>query len=176
MHVALLGPLEVRTDGNPGEIVEVAGARLRALLIMLALRPGQLVPASQLIDGLWADQAPAGAANALQALVSRLRRALPEAVIESRPAGYQLKLDPAATDIVRFEELAAAGRAQLRTDPAAAAATLRRALGLWRGPALAEVAETEFGQAVIARLDEQWLLATENRIDADLRSPSVIIE
>jgi hypothetical protein len=99
VHVALLGPLEVRTDGDPGEIVEVAGARLRALLIMLALRPGQLVPASQLIDGLWADQAPAGAANALQALVSRLRRALPEAVIESRPAGYQLELDPGGTSM-----------------------------------------------------------------------------
>jgi DNA-binding SARP family transcriptional activator len=79
----MLGPLEVRTDGNHGEIIEVAGARLRALLIMLALHPGQLVTASQLIDGLWSAEAPAAAANALQALVSRLRRALPEAVIES---------------------------------------------------------------------------------------------
>ena len=164
----MLGALEVRAAS--GEVLGVGGARLRALLIMLALRPGQLVPASQLIDGLWADQAPAGAANALQALVSRLRRALPEAVIESRPAGYQLRLDPGATDIVRFEELAAAGRAQLSADPAGAAATLRRALGLWRGPALAEVAETEFGRAVIARLDELRLLATENRIEADLRT------
>ncbi len=164
----MLGSLEVRAAS--GEVLEVGGARLRALLIMLALRPGQLVPVSQLIDGLWADQAPAGAANALQALVSRLRRALPEAVIESRPAGYQLNLDPEATDIVRFEELAAAGRAQLREDPAAAAATLRRALGLWRGPVLAEVAETEFGRAVIARLDELRLLAIQNRIDADLRT------
>ena len=164
----MLGALEVRAAS--GEVLEVGGARLRALLIMLALRPSQLVPASQLIDGLWADQAPARAANALQALVSRLRRALPEAVIESRPAGYQLKLDPQSTDIVRFEELAAAGRAQLRDDPRAAAATLREALGLWRGPALVEVAETEFGRAVIARLDELRLLATENRIDADLRT------
>jgi DNA-binding SARP family transcriptional activator len=114
----MLGPLEVRTAGDSGAVLEVGGARLRALLIMLALRPGQLVPASQLIDGLWADQAPAGAPNALQALVSRLRRAVPEAVIESRPTGYQLKLDPRSTDIVRFEELAAAGRAQLRDDPA----------------------------------------------------------
>ncbi len=102
--------------------------------------------------------------------MSRLRRALPEAVIESRPAGYLLRLDPRDTDIVRFEELAAAGRAQLRADPAAAADTLRRAVGLWPGPALAEVAETEFGQAVIARLDELRLIATEGRIDADLRT------
>jgi len=150
----MLGPLEVRTDGEPGKTVEVAGSRLRALLIMLALHPGQLVTASQLIEGLWPEEMPASAANALQALVSRLRRLLPGAVIESRPAGYQLNLDPRSTDIVRFEDLAAAGRAQLRDDPATAAVTLRQALGLWRGPALAEVAETGFGQAAIARLDE----------------------
>ncbi len=170
MHVALLGPLEVRTDGDPGEIVEVAGARLRALLIMLALHPGQLVTASQLIDGLWPQEMPAGAGNALQALVSRLRRALPEAVIESRPSGYQLKIDPRSTDIVRFEDLVAAGRAQLRDDPAAAGQTLRQALALWRGPALADVADTDFGQAAIARLDEVRLTAIEQRVDADLRT------
>jgi predicted ATPase/DNA-binding SARP family transcriptional activator len=166
----MLGPLEVRTDVDPGEIVEVPGARLRALLIMLALHPGQLVTASQLIDGLWPEEMPAAAANALQALVSRLRRALPEPVIESRPSGYQIKIDPRSTDIVRFEDLAAAGRAQLRDDPAAAGQTLRQALALWRGPALTDVAETDFGQAAIARLDELRLTAIEYRIDADLRT------
>ena len=166
----MLGPLEVRTDADPGEIVEVPGARLRALLIMLALHPGQPVPASQLIDGLWPEEMPAAAANALQALVSRLRRALPEPVIESRPSGYQLKIDPRCTDIVRFENLAAAGRAQLRDDPAMAGQTLRQALALWRGPALTDVAETDFGQAAIARLDELRLTAIEHRIDADLRT------
>src|SRR5580693_9521170 len=170
VHVALLGPLEVRTDGDPGEIAEVAGARLRALLIMLALHPGQLVTASQLIDGLWPQEMPAGAGNALQALVSRLRRALPEAVIESRPSGYQLNIDPRSTDIVRFEDLVAAGRSQLRDDPAAAGQTLRQALALWRGPALADVADTDFGQAAIARLDELRLTAIEQRVDADLRT------
>ena len=166
----MLGPLEVRTDGNHGQIVEVAGARLRALLVMLALHPGQPVTASQLIDGLWPADVPADAANALQALVSRLRRALPEAVIESRPAAYRLRLDPRSTDIVRFEDLAAAGRAQLSADPRTAAATLRQALALWRGPALADVAETHFGQAAIARLDELRLSTLEARVDADLRT------
>jgi predicted ATPase/DNA-binding SARP family transcriptional activator len=166
----MLGPLEVRTDGNHGQIVEVAGARLRALLVMLALHPGQLVTASQLIDGLWPAELPGAAANALQALVSRLRRALPEAVIESRPAAYRLRLDPRSTDIVRFEDLAAAGRAQLRDDPATAAATLRQALALWRGAALVDVAETDFGQAAIARLDELRLSTLEARVDADLRT------
>jgi predicted ATPase/DNA-binding SARP family transcriptional activator len=162
----MLGPLEVRAGS--GEVLEVGGTRLRTLLIMLALRPGQLVPASQLIDGLWPDQPPAGALNALQALISRLRRALPEAVVEAGPSGYRLAVQPQDTDIVQFGELAAAGRAQLRTDPAAAAATLHRALGLWRGPALPEVAGADFGAAVAARLDEERLAATEHRIDADL--------
>ena len=166
----MLGPLEIRTGGDPGETVEVAGTRLRVLLVMLALHPGQLVTASQLIDGLWPAEMPSGAANALQALVSRLRRALPEAVIESRPAGYQLNIDPRSTDIIRFEDLAAAGRAQLRDDPGTAGATLRQALALWRGPALAEVADTDFGQAAIARLDELRLSTLEARVDADLRT------
>jgi DNA-binding SARP family transcriptional activator len=86
----MLGPLEVRAGS--GELLEVGGARLRTLLIMLALRPGQLVPASQLIDGLWVEQSPSGAPNALQVLVSRLRRALPEAVIEAGPSGYRLAI------------------------------------------------------------------------------------
>jgi predicted ATPase/DNA-binding SARP family transcriptional activator len=100
--------------------------------------------------------------------VSRPRRALPAAVIEAGPSGYRLAIKPQDTDIVRFEELAAAGRAQLGTDPAAAAATLRRALGLWRGPALPEVAGTGFGGAVVARLEEERLAAIEHRVDADL--------
>src|SRR5580658_5747081 len=168
----MLGPLEVRTGPDPadGDVVEVGGARLRALLIMLALQPGRLVTSGQLIDGVWADDSPAGAANALQALVSRLRRAVPEAAIESRPTGYQLRLDPRCTDVVRFEELAAAGRAQLNHDPAVAAATLREALALWRGQALADVAETDFGRAAIARLDELRLITLEHRVDAELRT------
>jgi hypothetical protein len=94
----------------------------------------------------------------------------------ARPSGYQLKLAPGSTDIVRFEKLAATGQDQLRCDPATAAVTLREALGLWRGPALVEVAETGFGRPVIARLEELRLTALQNRIDADLRSgpPGVI--
>jgi len=180
----MLGPLEVRASrpgaGQPGAgqdgagqdgadtVLDVGGARLRALLIMLALRPGQLVTASQLIDGLWAEHTPAEPGNALQALVSRLRRALPQAELTNLPAGYRLMV--AGTDVALFEELAAAGRRQLRDgDPAAAAGTLRQALGLWRGPALAEVADTDWGQAVIARLDELRLAAIADRIAADLR-------
>ena len=167
VHVAMLGPLEVRA--NSGCLLEVGGARLRALLILLALQPGQVVTTSRLVDGLWDEEMPAGAANALQALVSRLRRAVPEVVIAARPAGYQLMLAPDSVDVPRFERLAAIGRAQLPGDPARAAATLRDALALWRGPALADVADAGFAQVVIARLDELRLAALQDRIDADLR-------
>jgi predicted ATPase/DNA-binding SARP family transcriptional activator len=172
----MLGPLEVR-DGS-GAVVEVGGARLRALLIMLALRPGQLVTASQLIDGLWGEQPPGEPGNALQALVSRLRRAVPEAELASLPAGYRLAVE--TTDVARFEDLAGTGQRQLRDgDPAAAAATLRQALDLWRGPALAEVADSDWGQAILVRLDELRLTAVQDRIAADLdlgKSPVAELE
>jgi DNA-binding SARP family transcriptional activator len=164
----MLGPLEVRADS--GCVLKIGGARLRALLILLALQPGQLVTTARLTDGLWGEQLPADAGNALQALVSRLRRAVPDAVIAARPAGYQLKLAPESVDVTRFERLAAAGRAELRADPARAAATLREALALWRGPALADVADAEFAQVAIARLDELRLAALQDRIGADLRA------
>ena len=151
-------------------MVEVSGARLRALLVLLALRPGQVVPAGYLIDELWESSGPAGAANALQALVSRLRRALPDDVLSSRSGGYQLTLDRDRVDVFRFERLAEQGRALLAAgDPASAAPVLREALELWRGPALADAGESESVRAALVRLDELRLAATEARIDAELR-------
>jgi DNA-binding SARP family transcriptional activator len=91
--------------------VEVAGARLRRLLLRLALDPGRVVTTGQLVDAVWDEHPPAGAANALQALVSRLRRLLPGAV-ESHPSGYRLAVPAEAVDAVRFEALARARRAR----------------------------------------------------------------
>lgn len=99
----MLGPLEVRDPD--GASIPVTGARLRTLLIQLALAPSKLVPLAQLVDAVWGDQPPAGAGNALQALVSRLRRALPDAVVESRPAGYRLLIDRDTVDVTQFERL-----------------------------------------------------------------------
>ena len=167
VRIGMLGPLEVR-DRN-GALVPVAGARLRALLIALALARGKLVPTAQLVDAVWGDQPPAGAGNALQALVSRLRRALPEVEVESHPAGYRLLIDAGAVDVTRFERLVVDGRAALPDDPARAASTLREALSLWRGPALLDVAGVDFFQPILTRLDELWMTATEDRLEADLR-------
>ena len=167
VQIAMLGPLEVTDDDSAA--VPVAGIRLRTLLIALALTPRQLVPTSRLIDAVWGDRPPPGAANALQALVSRLRRALPAGSIESHPAGYRLVIGSDDVDVVRFERLVAAGRAELARDPAPAAETLRDALGLWRGPALLDVFAQEFFQTTITRLDELRLTAIEDRVGAELR-------
>ncbi|HEY2673561.1 MAG TPA: BTAD domain-containing putative transcriptional regulator [Rugosimonospora sp.] len=167
MQVGMLGPLEVRA--GTGVLVPVAGARLRALLILLALDPSATVSTDRLVDALWGERLPAGAGNALQALVSRLRRAVPGIVVVPRSAGYQLDLDPERVDTVRFERLASAGRAALRDDPARAAGTLREALALWRGPALADVARADFARGTIVRLDELRLTAIQDRAYADLR-------
>jgi predicted ATPase/DNA-binding SARP family transcriptional activator len=169
VHVALLGPLEVVTDGPP---ITIGGARLRALLARLALDAGRLVTTDALIGALWPESAgtAGGSANALQTLVSRLRKALPDpAAIASAPAGYTLRVEPSDVDTHRFEELAARGRAELAAGEAdRAAAVLRDALGLWRGPALSDVADAPFAGPAAARLDGLRLSALEDRIAADL--------
>ncbi|WP_412539577.1 BTAD domain-containing putative transcriptional regulator [Longispora sp. K20-0274] len=161
MSIAILGPLEV--EGGT-----VRGARLRTLLILLALEPGRVVTTGRLADALWGAEPPAEVTNALQALVSRLRRAVPALDIRSHPAGYQLRIAPEAVDARRFEALAAAGRAALGTDPAHALTVLREALGLWRGPALADVADADFARSPVARLAEGRLAAVEDRVAAEL--------
>ncbi|WP_157728318.1 AfsR/SARP family transcriptional regulator [Actinopolymorpha singaporensis] len=185
MHVRMLGPLELRDD--EGRPVEIGGSRLRALLIRLALHPDAIVTVEALIDGLWGEEPPSGALNALQSLVSRLRRALSPgspgpgsnagagsaaggpALIQSHPAGYRLVVDPDHVDAHRFERLAARGRSALAAgEYAEAAAVLRTAEDLWRGPALADALDAPFAEAAAARLAALRLSATEDRLEADL--------
>ncbi|MDX3535504.1 BTAD domain-containing putative transcriptional regulator [Streptomyces sp. MB09-01] len=169
MRISMLGALDVR--GEDGSGVGVGGPRLRALLILLALEPGRVVASELLIDGIWQDEPPSGAANALQALVSRLRRALrgTGVEVEAHPAGYRLTVEPDAVDVVRFERLASAGRGVLARDPDTAARVLREALELWRGPALLDVAAADSFRAPVTRLTELRMAVLEDRIEADLR-------
>nr|WP_246096074.1 BTAD domain-containing putative transcriptional regulator [Streptomyces botrytidirepellens] len=145
------------------------GARLRGLLVALALKPGHVVPKASLIDWIWGEHPPADATNALQRLVSRLRKALPGGVVEGRADGYRLAVEPDAVDAVRFERLVTAGRA--RTDECSRRARLlREALGLWRGAAMQDVGlrDSAAFDAAIARLQELRLTATEERADAEV--------
>ncbi|MDT0306934.1 BTAD domain-containing putative transcriptional regulator [Streptomyces sp. DSM 44917] len=172
VRVGVLGPLQVIAPG--GRPVAVGGARLRALLIRLALDAGALVPAEVLVDALWPGaEAPGDQANALHSLVSRLRRALPGGaeLLRSQAGGYRLELPPGAVDALRFEELARAGRRALSDgDLAAAAGPLREALALWRGPALADAGEAPYALAVAARLEELRLTAVEDLAEAELNA------
>jgi predicted ATPase/DNA-binding SARP family transcriptional activator len=172
MRVGVLGPLEA--SDAAGRPVRVGGHRVRALLILLALDAGRVVPAHSLIDRLWPAARPADAANALHSLVSRLRVALrqagvPEGVVESSPVGYRLAVPPESVDAAAFESQARAGsQALARGDAREAASLLRAALARWRGSALADVAGEEFAFAPAARLTELRAAATLDRIEADL--------
>jgi predicted ATPase/DNA-binding SARP family transcriptional activator len=167
MRFGILGPLEVRSPA--GEAIAVGGPRPRALLVMLLLNAGRVVGVEELIDGQYGDAPPAGAANAVQAQVSRLRRNLPAGLIEFHGIGYRLAIDPEDVDVHRFDRLAREGRRLLSTGHhAVAAGLLREALGLWRGPALADL---PFGQAQVARLEELRLAAMEGLIEAELALP-----
>ncbi|GAB3901997.1 hypothetical protein GCM10027612_66370 [Microbispora bryophytorum subsp. camponoti] len=109
MSFAVLGPLDVRRDGQP---VEVGGRRLRALLTLLLLDAGRTVSTEALVAGVWDDRPPSGVGNALQALVSRLRATVGRGLVVGEPSGYRLAVSPDQVDLHRFARLA--GRAPRR--------------------------------------------------------------
>ncbi len=164
----ILGSVEV-SDG--GVLRDLGGLRERTLLARLLLAQGQVVPAERLADDLWAGQPPPNCMATLRVYISRLRRALGtgSGAVATHPPGYRIVLGDGDLDAHRFETLVAAARRDMaRGEPEAAAARLREALGLWRGPALSDVADFAFAQADVARLEEARLAALEDRVDADL--------
>jgi predicted ATPase/DNA-binding SARP family transcriptional activator len=167
VRISVLGPLEVRDAA--GSLAPIGGARLRSLLIRLVIGDGRPVSVERLADDLWAGGGPAEAANAIQALVSRLRSAAGRDVVEYGPTGYRLAVDPGQVDARAFEQLVATARSVLAAgDQAAGAELLAEALSLWRGPAFLDVADAAFAAAPITRLSELRLAAIEDRVDADL--------
>jgi predicted ATPase/DNA-binding SARP family transcriptional activator len=159
VQIGMLGPFEVR--GDDGGLVDVPGARLRGLLIALALEPGHVVPKAALVDWIWGEQPPSDAANALQRLVSRLRKLLPDGSVDGHPNGYRLRVEPDAVDAVRFERMLRDG-----ADPR----RLREALALWRGAAMQDVGlqDSEAFDAAVTRLEGLRLTAMEDRYDAEV--------
>ena len=150
----ILGPLEVTEDGVP---VPIGGARLRTLVVRLAVGVGRVVSVDELADALWPRDAPADQGNSVRSLVARLRRVLPNPdVVRSAAAGYRLDLPESAVDAYEFERLARSRDG------------VREALALWRGPALVDVRNAEFATAYAARLEEARLVAVEACAEADL--------
>ncbi|MFI8004137.1 ATP-binding protein [Streptomyces sp. NPDC086010] len=163
MRYLILGVTEARDEH--GGALPVGGARLRALLAALAVRAGRPASVAALIDDVWADEPPQDAPAALQALVGRLRRALGREAVTAAPGGYRLEAGPDDVDLHVFERLARQGSAELASGrPEAAAGTLRDALALWRGPALADLPGDESGR----RAEAHRLTALQQRIEADL--------
>jgi DNA-binding SARP family transcriptional activator len=163
----VLGPLTVRGAAGPAA---VGGPRPRALLCRLLLDAGRVVATDRLIDDLWDGRPPRSALNTFQSYVSMLRRGLGDAgVLVHRNVGYLLAVPPEAIDAVVFERLVVSARAALDADePARALGLAERALSLWRGPALADVADRPWARSEVARLEELRAVATEDRAEARL--------
>ena len=174
LEFGILGPLEVSRAGHS---VTLGGPRQRAVLALLLLEANRVVSMDRLAEEVWAGHPPDGWATTLQTYVFHLRRALePDrprggaaAVLVTQDRGYLLHVDRAQLDSAVFEEGFTAGRAALAAGRCAEAAqTLRRVLGLWRGPVLANLADYAFTRPEAARLQELRLAALEVRIEADL--------
>src|SRR4051794_23736733 len=152
MEFRILGTLEVLDGDQP---VDLGGPKQRALLGALLLDANRVVSRDRLIDALW-DEAPTATADkALQVYVSQLRKLLGRQRLETQAPGYVLRVDADDLDLERFLRLRSEGR-------------LQEALALWRGPALADLAQQRFAQPEIARLEELRISCIEERIQRDL--------
>jgi DNA-binding SARP family transcriptional activator/streptogramin lyase len=166
MDVRLLGPFEV-WEGD--RRLSIGGGKQLALLVLLVLNRNEVLSSDRIVDALWDGRPPPTASKNVQIYVSQLRKVLGEDAIVTRSGGYSLDLPPDAVDVARFEESLARGRELLASgDNAAAAATVRKGLSLWRGSPLADVAYADFAQAEINRLEELHNSAVEERNQADL--------
>ena len=171
MRFRILGPIELVAPS--GELIDLKGAKTRALLGLLLLNPGRVVSADEMIDRLWAGASPHDALGTLQVHVSRLRKSLldNQAGIElvSRKPGYVAELDLEELDVTSFEHLLAEGRAAMTAGRVVqAAAALSESLNLWRGSVLADVTFSGPAIAEIARLEEARLRSLELWAEAEL--------
>ena len=135
------------------------------MLALLLLEAGRVVSQDSLVEALWADDPPLTAVASLQNFVAQLRKALGGGVIETRPPGYVVRLEPEQLDVARVRSLVDAARA---SEPVQRATLLDQALALWRGDPLAEFRYESFAREEIARLEEFHLTLVEERAEAKL--------
>ncbi|MEU5863294.1 BTAD domain-containing putative transcriptional regulator [Nonomuraea sp. NPDC047529] len=178
--IRVLGSFGAEVNGEP---VPLGGPRQRGVLALLVAARGQVVSVDRMIEDLWRGEPPSRALLSLQAYVSNLRRLLepgrpprtPARLLVSAAPGYALRLPPESVDAWRFEDLL--DEARTLTEPRAARARLAEALGLWQGPAFAEVADEPWAAAETARLHELRLVARELHVAAGLRAgdPAAVV-
>ncbi len=170
MEFRILGALEA---GEGGAAAELGPPKQRALLAILLLHVGQIVPADRLVELLWGDDPPRTAGHSIQIYVSELRKALEplagRRLILHRQPGYQLDAPVESVDARRFERLVREGSAQLDVgERESAIRTLRSALELWSGPALSDFTYEEFAQQYIRRFHDLHLDAIEALAAAEI--------
>ena len=180
LRINLLGRLTASFDDRS---IDLGGRRQRAVLAVLLLARGEIVPADSLVEAVWGEHAAGTALGALQSYVSHLRRSLqPDAPARGRSAviaregpGYCVRLPLDAVDAWRFEALLGAAETATRVEDSAA--LLREALDLWAGPALAEYADEPWAAADVARLDELRLVGRERLLAArlDREEPGLLV-
>ncbi len=175
-----LGALTVTDDG--GEL-NLGGPRLRRLAAMLLIHRNTVVSVDRLADAVFAGEPTGAASTTLRSYVARIRRVLggdSGAVLVTQSPGYSLRLPVEAFDVACFEDLVAAAGSRTEAPVAPrAAATLREALGLWRGEAYAEFADEDWARPEANRLAELRLVALERLVGAELacgRAAEVIPE
>ncbi|MET9531352.1 MULTISPECIES: AfsR/SARP family transcriptional regulator [unclassified Streptomyces] len=179
MKIRILGPLEAETDGVP---VVPTAAKKRQILALLALHSGQLVPVSALREELWGPAPPPSSHTTFQTYILRLRRILAAALggpdgpararqlLATGQGGYLLRVAEKDVDAFAFQRATRDGLSAFADgDNELASRLLRQALALWRGPALVDVRAGTALRIHAAALEESRLLATERRIDAELR-------
>ena len=159
----LLGPLEVLRDGAP---VDVGGPKQRAVLARLLLDAGRVVSTDALVDAVWGENQPPSVLSSLQANISNLRRLLRDedratTPIARRAPGYAIDVAAGEVDVAVFGELAEAAQAAAdQADWPATVAAAERALALWRGPLLPELADEQWVAVPAAALQERRVACT----------------
>ncbi|WP_069814235.1 AfsR/SARP family transcriptional regulator [Streptomyces sp. TP-A0874] len=176
MRFHLLGAFEIVTDD--GRIHSLGAPKVCRVLALLLMRPGQVVSVNALVEEVWGEEAPRSAQSVLQTYVYQLRRTFERAVpapagrtlIETRPPGYRIQADAEDIDAKVFERLVGEGRTLIGQDrPDAASARLQRALDLWRGPVLANVAPGSVLTRYITHLEELRIRAIQLRVESGER-------
>lgn len=168
LRVSLLGGFQT-TVGDAS--LPAGGAKQRAVFAMLALRAGDTVPESRLIDGIWGDATPSAVRSSLQVYVAHWRRVLGEADcsdrIERQGSGYRLEMDPGGLDIHRYYVLLELARTALAEERfVVAAGRFDEAQALWRGDALQDFVGMPFHQWETASLEPGRVQALADRTDA----------
>jgi DNA-binding SARP family transcriptional activator/class 3 adenylate cyclase len=152
MEFRILGPLEAISDG---QVLELGGAKQRALLAVLLLHANEVVSQDRLIDALWEDGAPEAAHKSLHVHVFGLRKLLGKERVQTKSPGYLLRVEDGELDLERFRRLRGQG-------------SFAEALALWRGPPLSDFAYQHFAQAEIARLEDERIACVEEHIEREL--------